>query len=134
MWQNKPFGLAYRLYGEHTISFTVVSSRGWHGTLIVALTRIRCMLIRREFETQGSSYFLEQETLLSLLSTGWLQELSRAWFTWALMFGISFSGVILHWYLKLIFLEWSFINVQNRFSWSYTSLMFRTCFPWVILH
>ena len=43
------------------------------------LTHHQWMSARREFEPdQGPSGFLEQETLLLLLSTGWFQERIRA--------------------------------------------------------
>ena len=51
----------------------------FNSTWLALLTRDRWIPVSREFEPhQCPRCFLEQETLLSLLSTGWFQERIRA--------------------------------------------------------
>ena len=55
--------------------------RGGVAQWVARLTRDRWIPVSREFELhQKKRCFLEQETLVSLLSTGWFQERTRACF------------------------------------------------------
>ena len=72
--------------GVKGISFSVLvnnetnrTNRGGVAQWVARLTLDRWILVSREFEPiKGPRCFLEQETLLLLLSTGWFQERIRA--------------------------------------------------------
>jgi len=49
------------------------------------LDRHRSAVSRSSNSTKSSRCFLEQDTLSSMFSTGWFQELIRVWFTLAKM-------------------------------------------------
>ena len=62
------------------IQYMLQRHRGGVAQLVARLTRDQWIPVSREFESHQRPHccFLEQETLLSLLNTGWFQEGIRA--------------------------------------------------------
>jgi len=60
----------------HTRAHTRTHEINLHKGPYICMSRYTCLYIIKD-----SRCFLEQETLPSLLSTGWFQERIRVWFT-----------------------------------------------------
>jgi len=69
------------------------------------------MPVSREFSPiNGSRCFLEQETLPLLLSTGWLQERNRAWFTKDCL---CHNRTNINWYKTTVII---YVNIGSSFQ------------------